>query len=392
MDLSNYYTSGEFARMANVSIRTIRYYDKQNILKPSYVKPTGARFYTESDFVRLQQILLLKYLGFSLDDIREMTIGDVDSHFIQTALTHQLHLVEDKIEQMQMVRQAIQNTASAIESSHDIDWSQMLDLIHLTNTERSLKSQYQNASNISARIHLHQEYSQNPQGWFPWIYENCHIKDGMEILEIGCGDGTLWTKNQEQLPKNISVTLSDISEGMVRDARRNIGPDKRFHYATFDCHDFPYADNSYDLVIANHVMFYCQNLPQVCEEIRRVLKPDGFFICSTYGNHHMQEITSLVQKYDKHIYLSANKLYENFGLENGARILKPHFSEVNMKLYEDSLLVTRPEPLIDYILSCHGNQNQYLLEHYKDFQEYVEKKTRKGFRITKDAGVFVCRK
>ena len=59
MDLSNYYTSGEFARMANVSIRTIRYYDKQNILKPSYVKPTGARFYTESDFVRLQQILLL---------------------------------------------------------------------------------------------------------------------------------------------------------------------------------------------------------------------------------------------------------------------------------------------------------------------------------------------
>ena len=67
--------------MANVSIRTIRFYDKQNILKPSYVNPSGARFYTDSDFARLQQILLLKYLGFSLDDIREMTINDTDCRF-----------------------------------------------------------------------------------------------------------------------------------------------------------------------------------------------------------------------------------------------------------------------------------------------------------------------
>ena len=74
MKLPGYYSSGEFARMANVSIRTIRFYDKQNILKPSYVNPSGARFYTDSDLARLQQILLLKYLGFSLDDIKEMTL------------------------------------------------------------------------------------------------------------------------------------------------------------------------------------------------------------------------------------------------------------------------------------------------------------------------------
>ena len=54
MKLPGYYSSGEFARMANVSIRTIRFYDKQNILKPSYVNPSGARFYTDSDLARLQ--------------------------------------------------------------------------------------------------------------------------------------------------------------------------------------------------------------------------------------------------------------------------------------------------------------------------------------------------
>ena len=76
MHKDGYYSSGEFAKKSNVSVRTIRYYDQQNILKPSLLTDEGVRFYTDSDFTRLQQILLLKYLGFTLDDIREMTIDD----------------------------------------------------------------------------------------------------------------------------------------------------------------------------------------------------------------------------------------------------------------------------------------------------------------------------
>lgn len=49
MKKEGYYSSGEFARMAHVTLRTIRYYDKQNILKPSYVSDAGARFYTDED-------------------------------------------------------------------------------------------------------------------------------------------------------------------------------------------------------------------------------------------------------------------------------------------------------------------------------------------------------
>ena len=146
MKLPGYYSSGQFARMANVSVRTIRFYDKQNILKPSYVTPAGARFYTDSDFARLQQILLLKYLGFSLDDIREMTIDDSDYLFLLNSLNLQKKLIQDQIEQMQLVESAIEDTVRVIEQEHQIDWSQMLDLIHLTNMEKSLKSQYQNAS------------------------------------------------------------------------------------------------------------------------------------------------------------------------------------------------------------------------------------------------------
>ena len=393
MKKDGYYSSGEFARMAHVTLRTVRYYDKQDILKPSLVTESGARFYTDEDFARLQQILLLKYLGFSLDDIREMTIGDSDYHFMLNSLNIQLRLVRDRIEQMQLVEKAIQDTAQVIQEQHTIDWSQMLNLIHLTGMEKSLKNQYQNATNISSRINLHNLYSQNKQGWFPWIFQQCHIRPGLRILELGCGDGTLWTENLSLIPKDISITLSDISSGMLRDARRAIGSsDTRFAFRAFDCKKIPYKDESFDLVIANHVLFYCDDIPAVLKEVCRVLSPGGHFLCSAYGKAHMQEVSQLVEDFDDRIVLSADKLYERFGRENGRKILDPFFPDAKWHSYEDFLLVQDAEPLISYVLSCHGNQNQYILDHYKEFRAFATKKTAKGFRITKDAGVFLCEK
>ncbi len=400
MRKTGYYSSGQFAEMAHISIRTVRYYDKINILNPSYVTEAGARFYTDDDFVRLQQILLLKYLGFSLEDIRTLTVEDTDYHMLRHSLEMQLKLVRERIEQMQMVEQAIEDTTCAIENNQNVDWSQMLNLIHLTNMESSLKSQYQNATNISARINLHQLYSVNQQGWFPWIYEQCGFRQGISVLELGCGNGAVWKENFDRLPEDIQITLNDISAGMLRDTRRELEEmeyqkhkgKSRFHYKAFDCHKIPFDNGTFDLILANHVLFYCEDIPAVLEEVDRVLKPEGIFVCSTYGGAHMQEITRLVQNFNSQITLSAEALFEHFGMENGVSILSEYFQSVTPILYEDELVVTEPEPLIEYILSCHGNQNQFILDRYKDFRGFVEKKTKKGFHITKQAGIFLCKK
>ena len=58
-------------------------------------------------------------------------------------------------------------------------------------------------------------------------------------------------------------------------------------------------------------------------------------------------------------------------------------------MYEDGLLVDKPEPLIAYILSCHGNQNRFIVDHYPEFYSFVKKYTDRGFKITKDAGIFI---
>lgn len=389
MKKEGYYSSGEFANKAHVTKKTIRYYDEHNILKPSFVSDSGARFYSDEDFARLQQILFLKYLGFSLADIKEMTVRNSDKHFFSESLHMQLGLIEEKIEQMELIKTALIDAAKAVEQEKNVDWSKMMQLVNVNEMEHKLKVQYQNSSNISARINLHEEFSENRQGWFPWLFAQCQLKSGESVLELGCGDASLWRMNLEKIPRDVNVILSDISDGMIRDVRRsmkNFG--KNFLFEVMDAHHINALDESFDLVIANHVLFYCEDLKKVCSEIKRVLKPGGRFICSTYGSEHMKEISMLVNDFDNRIVLSADRLYEKFGKQNGSSILCNYFDNVLWCEYEDCLEVTKPEALISYVLSCHGNQNRFIVDRYSDFVSFVKKKTLDGFKVTKEAGVF----
>lgn len=392
INMTKYYTSGEFAEKAHVSIRTIRYYDQKNLLKPAARTKSGARRYTDQDFAKLQQILLLKYLGFSLNEIREMTIGAGDAQFLLGSLQIQKRLAEERLEEMKNVITAIDSTSQALKSNRQVDWSQMLKLIHLTAMDQSLSMQYKNATNISARIRLHRDYSVNQEGWFPWLFSNLHLKPGMKILELGAGNGTLWSQNIAKVSKNVTIVLSDISEGILADARKTIGDHPQFQYSVFNAQKIPFADNTFDLVIANHMLFYCDDIPKALQEVQRVLKPGATFTCSTYSQKHMHEITDLVQNFNANIVLSSTKLYERFGLDNGRQILKPYFKDISCHKYQDAIELSDSMPIISYILSCHGNQNSILLDHYQDFKQYVEKQVKDGFHITKDAGFFSCKK
>ena len=388
MKKQGYYTTGEFAEKAHVTLRTIRWYDSKNLLKPSGYTDGGARLYTDADLAKLQQILLFKYLGFSLDDIREMIMTGSDEEYLLGSLDIQKKLVQEKIEELNDVYQALDKTKEAIEKHHGKELNAMLNLIHITGADQSLKTQYLNSTNVSARIRLHSEYSSNQEGWFPWLYRMSDIQDGMNILEIGCGNGALWMENMECIPSHVHITLSDISEGMLRDARNSIN-DERFSFSCFNAEKIPFEDESFDVVYANHMLFYCENIDLVVNECRRVLKKGGKLICSTYSRLHMKEITELVQEFNQEIMLSSDVLYERFGLDNGNDILNRYFESVQCIRYEDSIEINTSEPLINYIVSCHGNQNRILIDHYREFRDFVADKVKDGFHITKDAGIFI---
>ena len=194
------YTTGEFARKAGVSVRTIRYYDKQGILKPSHVSESGYRLYTDGDFGKLQKILTLKYLGFSLEEIQEISMNDSDQDFVRRSLELQMDLVRKKIESLTAVEASLKEASRMIGRTKEVDWKTVLHLIHLVGMEKSLAEQYRTGANTSVRISLHRDFGVNPEGWFTWLYRQLDFGQGMSLLELGAGNGELWWENLKSFP------------------------------------------------------------------------------------------------------------------------------------------------------------------------------------------------
>ena len=92
-----YMTVGEAAKKMGVSVRTLQYYDKEGIVSPSAQSEGGRRLYTEKDLIKIHQILSLKSLGFSLDDIKKRLFPLDTPDEVINALTSQAEDIKNRI-------------------------------------------------------------------------------------------------------------------------------------------------------------------------------------------------------------------------------------------------------------------------------------------------------
>lgn len=253
-----------------------------------------------------------------------------------------------------------------------------------------LSQQYRDETNLNARIGLHQRFSTNEQGWFPWLFEQLSLPPRCRILELGCGPGDLWLQNLERIPGGWHITLSDLSAGMVQSAQRSLADrSQAFDFQVIDAQSIPFDDGSCDTVLANHVLYHVPDREKALSEMRRVLRPGGKLYASTVGRAHLRELYDLVGKIDAEAFGYEGSPCEPFLLENGARQLSRWFTRVTLRRYEDDLIVTEAEPLIAYVLSTaatpevHGGKLaalRALVEH--------EMASNGSIRITKDSGLF----
>src|SRR5438876_6182886 len=103
---SRFYHTAQFAEIASVSVRTLRYYDKMGLLSPSHYTESGYRLYTNEDLLNLQNILALKFLVFSLEEIR--TLLRTGPQRLEEVLEKQKAMMKEKRIHITTIIQAIE--------------------------------------------------------------------------------------------------------------------------------------------------------------------------------------------------------------------------------------------------------------------------------------------
>lgn len=137
MNQGSLYAIGVFAKLTNVTERTLRYYDRKGLLKPSSRNVHGHRFYTDHDLIQLQKILTLKYLDFSLDDISAYLQRPEED--LQHSLASQYEMLQRKQKHLERVIETIGRMQKIVEGAGRIDNNSLLLFIHSIQHEQQQK-------------------------------------------------------------------------------------------------------------------------------------------------------------------------------------------------------------------------------------------------------------
>ena len=130
------YQVREFANMAGVTVRTLQYYDRIGVLEPSDKTDAQHRLYARHDLLKLQQIMTLKQLGFTLKEIKHM-IQHPD-YDLRSALDAQKQAIDAQIEQLQQVSSAMENALQILDTTDNWDWDSVQFIIQGMTDKRYL--------------------------------------------------------------------------------------------------------------------------------------------------------------------------------------------------------------------------------------------------------------
>lgn len=389
------YTAGELAKMAGVSLRTVRFYDSKGILKPIAHSDSGYRYYDCSSVERLQKILMMKFIGFSLEQIQQIMSSDGDS--VKLSLAAQKNLLLEKKAHIEAIISAL-DEAQGIEG--DELWEKLSEIMKFTAQKEKIITQYADDSNLQRRINIH-AYSTAETPWMQWVFDRLEISGGMKILEIGCGNALLWRENIDRIPENTEIYLTDYSQGMVESAENLLSEFKRqtdsrgikFRFGTADANDLKIC-GKYDLVIANHVLYHVRERGKLLERVHDLLTDGGRFCCTTIGQHHMEELNRMLSEFSSEIQSPFFEMFNEFTLENGGELLQRVFDRVQREEQDSNLIVDDARAIYDYVYSYPGNVKEILDNRGGDFITMIRDKIEKegAMFIRKSQGIFTCSK
>jgi len=194
-----------------------------------------------------------------------------------------------------------------------------------------VQEQYEREDNLRARQGLYEE-TEGPNAadvlWQTLVEWKPRL-----VLEVGGGPGELAQRMQQEL--GASVAFVDSSPRMVELARAR-GVDAQVG----DIQELPFADGTFDTVVAAWMLYHVPDLDRGLAEVARVLRPGGALIAVTNSVHHLSELRDLVAQ--------PNLWADSFSRENGESHLGRHFAHIDRFDMETVVTVRDRQKLVAY--------------------------------------------
>ena len=216
------------------------------------------------------------------------------------------------------------------------------------NPSELLDRQYRDSKKLEARANLHRRYGRSDgPDWFVWIAQQANLPAGARVLDIGCGPGWLWEAGKAGFPSELDLTLADFSAGMVEAAVK--AANAAGHYARVegvvaDVSQLPFADASFDAVLACHMLYHVPDATVALKELRRVLRPGGIVAVTTNTEGNMAPLYALGAA--AFGGAPSDPAADIFGLNRAKALMEDLFDEVVMTSVAGDLNVTSAEDLV----------------------------------------------
>lgn len=216
--------------------------------------------------------------------------------------------------------------------------------------------QYATEANIRLRQQIHEMYTHPRIDFAEWVLSNYRWRGGERVLDVGCGNGAYYYPVLYQAP-DASAPIEyhglDRSIGILKSHPMSPSP----RLVSADITQLPYADQTFDVIMANHMLYHVDHLGRALQEIKRVLKPDGVLIAATNSILSMYALRRILHRSTMLLSRAGSQVQpmlapsDPFSLENGILILKHFFYAIMRADLPSSLVFTDPEPLMSYIES-----------------------------------------
>ena len=360
------FTVGELANLAGVSTRTIRYYDKKGLLCPVAYSENQYRQYDKSSLLQLQQVMMLKYLGFSLDEIRRIFQSQKEMS-VAELLEEQKRMLLEKREQLNRVINVVTKTQECC-GRDEMNLHQLSELVKMLTYNASANQSYE----------YFEKYGVKQQDWYPWLFRQIKIQKGEKVLDIGGGYGLVWRRSFSQIPQGVRIVMLDKSreqinlmQSFVDENRKLLKKGSSFSFVNADMNKVSYGTEEYDCIISLHMWPYIENRTAYLDKVFRALKPNGRMCANMNWKDFMPGLDSLLKGFSKDldIRLQSEKRQESIReIEEEFRVT---FPATDCRLYDNELRISDSGDLYRFLLN-QGAIGKQIAGYGREFVKYLD--------------------